>query len=660
MIGIGIDTGGTYTDAVIYDLQSEVVLGRGKAPTTHQKLETGIENALDALPVTLLHTAEFLSLSTTLATNACVEEVGGRAKLILLGVRYETVEEMYIKYGLPSPKEILFFNPNDESWEDGLRSSLYELDNYDSVAVVQIFPQKDGGKHEKTASKIIGEYSDITCICGSELFQERNVLRRAAGAILNAQLIPVIKNFINEVKCVLKKKNIDIPIIIVRSDGSVMSLNFAKRHPIETLLCGPAASVMAGLKLARENDALIVDMGGTTTDIAVVEEGIPVLEPSGISIGKWKTFVKGLYVETFGLGGDSAVRFENRKVYIDNKRVVPLCVLADKYPEVYDELEDLISTTNGNDIHFLHEFYLLLHDIEDTDGYSDREHRLCRALKDGPLILSKAAVSCSCDPYTLNTTRLEKEGIVIRCGLTPTDIMHIKGDFNRYDNKASKLAAKYFSLCTDYSQEKLCNKVYDLVEEKLYCNIVKLLWKREVPSKNDKEDKIWDEAVKLSYKMAKCDTLGMCKMSFKTKAAFIGIGAPIHIFLERVAKLLGTKVVIPEEAPQANALGAVLGNVTASYKMEINLNYENGNEGYVISDTNDFFETYEEARTSAENIVRSHVENIMLLKGAGNYTVRITSKQIRPVIDGKEVFYGEILTATAAGKPDFLNGLLNK
>ena len=84
-IGIGIDTGGTYTDAVVYDFETKAVLAKGKSPTTTQDLAQGIGGALDTLPRGLLERAELVALSTTLATNACVEGKGGRARLVLMG-----------------------------------------------------------------------------------------------------------------------------------------------------------------------------------------------------------------------------------------------------------------------------------------------------------------------------------------------------------------------------------------------------------------------------------------------------------------------------------------------------------------------------------------------------------------------------------------------
>jgi N-methylhydantoinase A/oxoprolinase/acetone carboxylase beta subunit len=105
-IGIGIDTGGTYTDAVIYDFSEKKVLGTAKALTTRQDLAIGILEALDKLPQDLLKEAGLISLSTTLATNACVEDKGGRARLIFLGGDKKVIGEFGSRYGLPPADEI--------------------------------------------------------------------------------------------------------------------------------------------------------------------------------------------------------------------------------------------------------------------------------------------------------------------------------------------------------------------------------------------------------------------------------------------------------------------------------------------------------------------------------------------------------------------------
>lgn len=356
MVGIGIDTGGTYTDAVIYDFEKKEVLSSGKSLTTKRDLTIGIRNALDALSAESLKRAEFISLSTTLATNACVEGIGGRVKLVFIGVEEKTVQEFWQSYGLPRPEEICFLPKPVTDWEVFAKEVQTSFQEYDSAAIVEIFAKKDQGKYEKDAAEIIHKYLDIPCVLGNDLFHELNVLRRGAGVYLNAQLLPVIRQFLEAVQKVLKEKNMDLPIVVVRSDGSLMSLEYTLQHPVDTLLCGPASSIIAGTELVHPQDALVVDMGGTTTDVAIVENSFPVTVEKGINIGAYKTFVKGLYVDTFGLGGDSAIRFEQGRIYLDTTRVVPLCYLASEYPSVSSELQELLDRHPSGDMFGFHEF----------------------------------------------------------------------------------------------------------------------------------------------------------------------------------------------------------------------------------------------------------------------------------------------------------------
>lgn len=164
----------------------------------------------------------------------------------------------------------------------------------------------------------------------------------------------------------------------MRSDGSLMSEQFARLHPVETLLCGPAASVMGGFGLTDEKNAVIVDMGGTTTDIAVVVDGIPVRAGDGVSIGKWRTYVNGLMIRTFGLGGDSAVRYRDRKLVLEEFRAIPLCVAAARWPQIGTRLQQLVDEGKIVHSHFRHEFYALAKE-PDLARLTEEERALCRA-----------------------------------------------------------------------------------------------------------------------------------------------------------------------------------------------------------------------------------------------------------------------------------------
>lgn len=177
MIGLGIDTGGTCTDAVIYDLAQNTVLASAKTPTTKEDLKTGIRNVLDRLPQNLLSSCRTLALSTTLATNACVEGKWGNGRLILIGLDRNTFESSWHKYGIPASEDIYLLechltptlnNSTEPDWE-AFRSDMTEfVKGCDCVSIVQLFAREYHGQHEQQAADIIREIADIPCHTGAQ------------------------------------------------------------------------------------------------------------------------------------------------------------------------------------------------------------------------------------------------------------------------------------------------------------------------------------------------------------------------------------------------------------------------------------------------------------------------------------------------------------
>lgn len=578
-LGLGIDTGGTYTDAVIYDFEQQQVMASGKSPTTKEDLAVGIGRVLERLPGDLLAKVEFLSLSTTLATNACVEDKGGRAKLILIGADRKVVADTGQTYGLPPAEELYFLDADiridgtvDRSpdWERFLSDMPGFLESADAVAVVA-YQGIRNPELEQTARELLQEQFHIPAVCGYELFWQPNYIKRGAGTLLNARLLPVIQDFLAAVRRNMEGK--DLPMVIVRSDGTLMSEVFSRQRPVETVLCGPAASVMGGVRLAGYPDSLIVDMGGTTTDIALVRDGKPVTA-DGVTVGKWSTFVQSVYIHTFGLGGDSQIRLhKDEGLAIGPRRVMPLCAAASRWETIRTELEELAAAGRTSP-HPVYEFLYLLRSLPDTltrlkqAGYSSREEAICRALEQGPLRMDRLAERLDADLYALDTERLESEGLVMRCGLTPTDIMHVRGDFSSFDRQASLAGAAYVASCLAVSVEELCSMVYERVEKSLYLHLLKTLLENQDPYyardwspdlQRLLEDS-WDRRNEASP---------LFRVGFQIPAALVGIGAPTHLFLPEVARALGAVCVTPEEAPVANALGAVVGNISVSAQAEI-------------------------------------------------------------------------------------------
>jgi len=669
-LGIGIDTGGTYTDAVIYNFTDKTIMGSAKSLTTKNDLSIGILGAIDGLPVELAKKAEIISLSTTLATNACVEDRGGRAKLIFFGGSDKTIDEHGAIYGLPPSDEIytqesftLFSGemerePDWELFESQLGSGFEHLDG---AGIVEMNAIKNGGFVEKKAKAIFEKRHNIPVVCGHELFNVLNSLQRGSSTLLNARLFPVIKEFMTAVKKALSARGISAPIVIVRSDGSLMSEEFAKLRPVETLLCGPAASAIGGMHLGTAPPSkeggfdghIIVDMGGTTTDIALVKDGMPVTVVDGVSIGKWKTFVDGLYVKTIGLGGDSAIHYNNQ-LYLEEYRVIPLCTAASKYPVILDNLKELDVRRHG---HFLYEHYVLIRDITDNPRYTAEEKTLCATLKDGPLTITQAAKAVGRDTYTLDAKRLIKDGIVQICGLTPTDIMHIKGDFNGYCREASALAVNFASFNLGVSEKEFCDLVYEEVVRKLYVTIASALLTNKYPHymkngiNSDVERFILD-----SYEAA-VNPDEMFSAIISTKYSLIGVGAPIRVFIEDVAKRLGTVAVIPNHYEVANALGAVMGSVSVSRTIAIlPINSTEGITGYtVFGDENMVFEELADAVDYAKTAAQKAASEEARMRGAaGELAVTVGVDDDTAVAkDESLVYLGTKVTARVVGAVGF-------
>jgi N-methylhydantoinase A/oxoprolinase/acetone carboxylase beta subunit len=668
-IGIGIDTGGTYTDAVIYNFENKSILGTAKSLTTKNDLSIGILGAIDGLPAHLTREAELISLSTTLATNACVEDRGGRAKLIFFGANKKVIDENGGKYGLPPSKDIYiqesFTNFEGEmerepDWELFGNQLENGFEHLDGAGIVEIYAVRNGAVVEKKAKEIFQKKHDMPVVCGHELFSELNCLQRGSSTLLNARLFPVIKEFIAAVKKALSVRGINASIVMVRSDGSMMSEKFASLHPVETLLCGPAASAISGARLTGNPNSIIVDMGGTTTDIAVVKDRVPVTVIDGVSIGKWKTFVDGLYIKTFGLGGDSAIHYDYaRKLYLEEYRVVPLCVAAHKYPSVTDNLKKLLLKKHS---HFLYEHYMLVRDISENARYTDEEKKFCDALKEKPLAIAEAAEAVGKELYTLDVKRLIKDGIVQICGLTPTDIMHIKGDFSKYCSEASLLGAEFAAHNLDVSAQKICDLAYTEVKRKLYLNIVKAMLENKHPDymKNGVNKDV-ERFINDNYReMMTGNHDKLLSAMFQTEYTLVGIGAPIHIFLDDLAKMLGTHSVIPKHYEVANALGAVIGSISASHSVEIKPNNNaEGTTGYTVFGNNEnrVFEEMENALEYAVSQAREGAEAEAVRRGAvGKLTVSSGIHRHDAEASEDIIYLGATVTARAVGAVGFYAG----
>jgi len=692
--GLGIDTGGTYTDAVVFDFDENKVISVAKSITVKENLTEGINAVIEKLPREVLSKVKLVSLSTTLATNACVEGKGTRAKLVMIGCDEEIILKYGKEYGLPETKDIIFLNGGHNSigeiksepdW-NFLKVKVDEcVGKTDAFAIVELWGIRNA-EYEKKAKEMIFTWTGMQVSCGHELTNEINSLKRAVSALLNSQLIYIINDFFTAAKNSLKQNGIDAPLVIVRGDGSLMSEEFARLKPIETILCGPAASVAGGICLTGEKNCIIVDMGGTTSDISIVKDGLPILTSEGAKIGKWRTGIKSIQINTMGLGGDSLIRHNNENTLdIGPVRVAPLAWTASCWPDVLKKIKAIYENGKRHTIS-LCEFFYFVRDISQETFYSSREKEISAALRGGPLSLIELAETVGNSIYDINVKRLEQFGVIMRCGLTPTDIMHLTGDFTGWNAEASWLGAKIMAHQINTNLEGLIEMVNEKVKESLYCDIVKMgledanekLFtggisaqfndllkisyknKRDVIKNNNNDNE--NNSKNNNYNNKNNDNIDsndnsnniynsnndnnnnnnnnensmMC--GFPTSATLVGIGAPIHIFLPDIARMLDTTCIIPENASVANAIGAITGNVMVEESVIIRPQYSiAGITGYIgfSSIGNKNFELHKDAVAWAESTVSEVARKSAMDRGAdrvelsvkvNNYETEIASE----------------------------------
>ena len=610
MLGIGIDTGGTCTDAVIFDNKTREVLSWAKTLTTKSDLKVGILNALKALDQDLVRKAEYIALSTTLATNACVENKGGRAKLVFLGVDPRAVIMMQGTYGLPDVRDIYFLDCKPDvnerlsvspDWEK-FRMDLREgFRDFDSIALVQINPQLNGGAYERKAEEIIKEeLGNMVCVRGYDLYQEVNVQKRGVTALLNARLMPLVMDFFESIEASMKEMGLDLNIYVMKSDGTVMSREYAMRRPVETLLCGPAASVRGAIELTGVSDGLVIDMGGTTSDVALVKNGKPIAS-GGVRVGQWSTMVKGVDMDTFALGGDTGVLLKDNELVLDERRVIPISILAHDHPEVIKGLEEIIRKffsfplTDGL-------FLVLMRTPEDLSGYTAKERDVIRFLSDGPLSYLQLSQRMGISHRFFNLKRLEDEGIIMRSGVTPTDAMHLLGDYDAYSVEAAELGIRYLVTQTRMGEEKVARRIYDLVIERLFNNLTHIEMRNEIGDNYRPEDmKALEKITRMIFERYRSgSSQEYIRPRLISGYELVGVGAPTGIFLRDTADLLETRQITSEYSKVANAVGAAAGDIVTEYTVVIRVQ----GEEYIMSggEETKVFESYYEAIEEAKQI----------------------------------------------------------
>lgn len=327
---LGMDTGGTFTDAVLLDKDSKTIIKKAKAPTTKEDLCIGIRESIEALDYENMSDIGLVCLSTTLATNSIVEGKGCRVGLVITGKRpYEKLPEAEIvQVGGALDIRGRLQHDLDENYARKVIRSL--AGKVDAVAVSGYACVRNP-EHEIIVRRLVREELDVPVVCAHELTCELGYYERTVTVILNARLIPLIKRLIDDTRICLEEMDVHVPIMVVRGDGSYMDSEYAVERPVETILSGPAASIKGAMFLSGLDEGTIIDMGGTTSDIAMLKGGKVGVSMEGAKVGGWRTRVKAIDVYTCGIGGDSRISFDNSgNITIGPDKIIPVSYASSK------------------------------------------------------------------------------------------------------------------------------------------------------------------------------------------------------------------------------------------------------------------------------------------------------------------------------------------
>lgn len=657
-IVLGIDTGGTYTDAVLVEHETNRVVAQAKALTTKYDLSIGIRRAIERVLAAHPADVRLVSLSTTLATNAIVEGNGAPVCALLIGYEGRLGAQADLASELGTERYALIPGghlDNGAEWEpldlNRARSAILEHAPHVAAFAVSGYFGTRNPSHELQVKKLVRELTGLPVTCGHELTHRLDALRRATTVALNARLIPLLCDLIDAVERTMSIVGIKAPLMVVKGDGSLMESSMARERPIETILSGPAASVVGAHHLSGGDEVVVVDMGGTTTDIAVLSQGRPSLNTQGASVGRWRTMVEAIDVHTVGLGGDSQVYFdEQRDLHVGPRRVVPISLLAAEHSEVLDTLQYQVAHPRRHESGY-GEFLLLQRRDAQHDGeHPPFEEELMAALREGPCALERVERMMRYPQlYARYLNRLERQGIVVRAGLTPTDAAHVLGYYAEWNAEAASLAAELMARRVGWQVRTLCERVLAQTEERIAGEVIQ---KMLLDDAHNGHHESWDSYLIESALHPAPDAALECVL--RLRPTLVAIGAPVGTYFPQVAKLLHSELKIPPHSDVANAIGAVVGSVVQRVHALIVPQQEGEGFRVHLPDEVRDLATLDEAARFAEERGREIAIAGARRAGAENIRVQVDRRDhTAPVATGwgQDIFLQTEITITATGRP---------
>ena len=763
---LGIDTGGTFTDAVVYDHNTDQVVATAKTPTRHEDLYGCVVEAMSSVlegsggpqheRADTVKAADIglVAVSTTLATNALVEGAARPAGLVAIGFEPEVLARVGLRARALGPRIVQSDTsggpdgPNRPTGSlatapvvlvggghsahgderdpldlDELGRALDGIDaSVEAYAVAAQFSVRNAA-HELQARDVIAERTDKPVTCSHELSPRLGGPRRAVTTLLNAQLISVTARFTEAIRAAMESLQLDARLMVVRGDGSLVSSDFVTQRPIETVLSGPAASVIGARHLASSSamgqelfdaGALIVDIGGTTTDIAAIRNGAVVAadgsdDADTATVGGHATMVTALPTVTVGLGGDSEIRIPpdggRGELAVGPRRVVPLCVAAQRYPDVVVPMLRRQRET-GRPLAEFGRVLLRVATEHVPSGTGQRAAPQMRLDDEIMRLVDDAGGALALDELKRSARwrgaleRLERSGRVRRAALTPTDACVVLGliDGNAVgDAAAARIGAELFSRQRDRygvhvgtDAVDLCRRVMRVAlrstAEALFSVALgadgiapgevrrplaqAALDRRQhaldspagvgpVDAAPDGADPLWglldsgdSSGIPIAAHAAANapDRILFTHIDAGARAPIVAIGAPAATYAPLIAALLGTTAAVPAHAHVANAVGAAVAPVRITKQITVTAPRRGSFRAH-WGDDPPVWHSLDEAREWATSQAVEAAKAEAAVAGAHDGEVTVDFQTRTAPSNGRELFVEATLRVTVAGRP---------
>jgi N-methylhydantoinase A/oxoprolinase/acetone carboxylase beta subunit len=656
---LGIDTGGTYTDAAIFDT-SAGVKASAKALTTKHELSIGIGRAVSQVVKDHADEIDMVSISTTLATNALTEGHGSSVCLILAGYTEEHLAQVGLRSAVGADPIVLVAGGHTSSGselepldERAVRGAIAEHRDRVSAFAVSTYFSVRNPSHELAIVEMVRSMTGLPVTSGHELTSNLHAARRALTVAFNARLIPLIQQLIVSVRAILESHGIRAPLMVVKGDGSLISADMALHYPVETILSGPAASLVGAQFLAGRQDALVMDMGGTTTDAALLLDGRPRLSPEGAQVGEWQTMVEAASIHTFGLGGDSEVRRTTvGRLMLGPRRVIPLSLLGHEQVGAVELLsrqlsEEPLPAYDGRVV-------LQLREHEAISELTSYQRSVLDGVAGGPVPL-RSFFENGAPEFLMrrDVYRLVDRGVIGLAGFTPTDAAHVLGLHTAWSRPAAELGARLWLRSdgqrdSDEAVEDLAKRVR---EQAVFqsCQAAVATALAESHGVRLADHRALQEALIDPALGAEASDVSMMQATLSLRTPIIAIGAPVRSYYPDVARRLATELVVPQHAEIANAVGAVAGGITQ--RVHVLIRPYADVDGYRIHmpDGVRDEESLTTALAVAEAAARDHAAGLAKEAGAETVQVELQREDLVPETSADVV---EVrVTAVATGRP---------